>query len=711
MKNFRSHPGCNRKLIVVALLSALGGAAYADDQEIAQLTKPSSEVSLGVGTVAGNTGDRALFGQYSGWRKNDTGLLLDGEVILRDDATGTWTVAKAYNFGLDNRELSLLQQKQGDWKVSLDYSELVRRDPNKYISSVNGIGSTTPVVAGKAGLQGDVSLSTTRKGFTLSGEKWLTSDLLFDASYKTESKEGARNFSVGNYCSNIIGGYKCASTVGAILFLPEPINSRTHQIEAKLSFSADKLNLNAGYYGSIYKNENSLLTPTILTSAYDAVAYPGAAALVGLLQSPVALPPDNEAHQVFVAGNYAFRPWLRGNFNVAYTHATQNEAFPAAVASASLPGNFGAVVNSYLVFAGVTAKPIPKLSMLANWRYEDVQDKTPLALYNGTYTNALSSNTKVNGKAEASYQLPDNYRVTAGGDYAYVRYGRPVDTTQIPTGSLTSVREWTEEGTLRAELRRSMSETFNMALGVSHSKRNGEHWLNLNKAGYPRARWVDIYTANGAFPTTMMDRKRDAVKLSADWNPTNALSIQLSVDNGKDKYTGETQKGMHDTGSQNYGLDASLKLSDDWKLNAHANYAKQTLHVDHSYGYMAALDDASSSLGVGFTGKMAKGFDVGGDYSLLNDTNRYNLNSANADAPGVLPDVTYRTARLKLFGVYGLDANSDVRVDLIHQNTKFNDWTWGYNGVPYALGDGTTVVNQPKQTVTYLGARYVYKFR
>ncbi len=47
---------------------------------------------------------------------------------------------------------------------------------------------------------------------------------------------------------------------------------------------------------------------------------------------------------------------------------------------------------------------------------------------------------------------------------------------------------------------------------------------------------------------TLMDRKRDKLKLSVDWMPTEELSLQFMVEDGKDKYTAPTEKGLRDTG-------------------------------------------------------------------------------------------------------------------------------------------------------------------
>ena len=697
--------GFSQKLLVVALLAALGpmGAAHAEDDEILDLIKPGSTASLGLGVLSSNSGNRTIFGQYNGWSREGGGLLLDLDIVKRDDATGLWTTIDGRNLGQDNRELSFSQQKQGNWKYAVGYSELVRHDPRTINTGLTGAGTSTPTVTalGAVGTGADLNLDLKRKGFTLSGEKWLGPNLMVEASFKSQDKDGARRSGIGGYCSKAITGPYCLTTAGALLMLPEPINSTTQQFDAKLNYSGDKYLVTAGYYGSFFKNENGSLNPTITGNLWPSA-----------LSSNVALPPDNQAHQFYVSGNYAFTPTTRANFNVSQTHATQDQDFAGMglTAAAGLPSNLGGVVDSTVAYVGLTAKPMAKLSVRANWRYEDIKDKTPLAAYNGANANnALNSSEKVNGKAEATYQLPENFRVTVGGDYAYVERSQP--SNLIPYTSMTSVREWAEEAGGRIELRRSMSDTLNAAVSVMHSERNGEHWLNLDPSAryptlYEKVRWADIYSAEGTFPVTMMDRKRDMVRISADWMPTDKLSLQFTLDDGKDKYDAPTTKGFHDTGMRSFGVDAALMLSDDWKLTGYLNQSEQTLHVDHKSGYIAELEDTSTSAGIGVRGTY-KGFELGADLSYLDDSNRYGLASGNAESAGVLPDVTYRVTSLNLFGKYALRKNADLRVDLVHQRVKFDEWTWAN----FAYSDNTTVSMQPNQNVTFLGLRYVYKFR
>jgi len=712
MKNQKKQFGISQKLLAFSVL-AVFGAAHAEEDEVAQLTQPHSSVGVGAGVVSGDSNDRTIFGQYNGMRKDSSYLLLDFNVIKRDDATGLWTTFQGNHLGLDNRDLSFSQNKQGDWKYSVGYSELVRHDPRTINTGLQGAGTTTPTVVGLAapGTGADLNLEIKRKALSLGGEMWLTPNLMFEVTAKNEDRNGARLSGVGIACMPPgFSSIPCASLSAAMLMLPEPINSTTKQIEAKLNYSAEKFLVSGGYYGSFFTNANGSLNPVVNSAGLvnpDGTPLTNGAALAGYLQQPVALPPDNQAHQLYLSGNYAFTPTTRSTFKYAYTHATQNEDFASMGLTGAPAGvsNLGGVLDSNVAQLGLTARPMAKLFMLGDLHYEDKADKTPLALYDGAYTNDVNSSKKFTGKVEASYQLPDNLRATLGIDYASVHRDRPVSTAAIwnaAVNPLTGLREDTKEIGYRAELRRSMTETFNAGLSYVHSKRDGGSWIRIGPSN-----------PTGTYPMTMMDRTRDKVKLSADWMPTSTLSLQFMAESGKDSYTGPIDKGLRDTGMSSYGVDAALSLNDKWKLTGYVNQSSQTQHVDYDSGYLAELANANTTMDIGVVGKPTGKLEMGGDLSYMEDRNQYQQSMATGAAivGGGLPDVTYRTTSLKLYGKYALASNAGIRVDLVHQSVRFNEWTWGYNGTPFAYSDNSTVSMQQNQSVNFLGASYNYQFR
>lgn len=726
MKTSIQQLGFKQTLIAVAVMATCG-SVHAEDDEVAALIKPDrASVSVGVAGVSGDHRDRSLWGQYNGMRKDDAYFLLDFDYLTRDDQTGTWINLYGRNLGLDTRELGGVWNKQGDWKVSLDYSEIIKRDPRTINTFISGGGSTTPTVnaAGTPGTGTDLNLDLKRKRTTVGIDKQLGRGLQLSASFRNEDKDGARLFGKGFQCGtrgtvlNWPATGICTGSNWALLMLPEPIDSNTKQVDIKLNFVREKLALTAGYYGSFYSNSYETLSPQGVATA-DFSADPGIRNILGM---PLALPPDNEAHQFYVAGNYGFTQNTRATFKTSYAIATQDDTFPAVFLADSPTGNLDGEVTNFKAQLGLTSRPLPKLYLNANVRYEDKQDNTPTAYYSElgqlpaptptSYTNNPSSSQRLVGKLEGTYQLPYGLSGTLGIDYEKIDRDLPVATAE--PGGLSVLREQTEEISYRAELRRSISETLNGSISYVRSERDGSDWyqvatgLVLPESSLP---------ANQTYVSTYGDRERDKVRLTADWTPAERLALQFVADYGKDKYTSggaTTDRGLRDTDLSFYSIDATYQLADAWKLIGYVSYGDQTIHVNHSTGYRLALNDRTDTVGLKLNGQWSERMSVGAGLSYTNDRNRYQQLQAMGLSPG-LPDVVFRQTELSLFGNYALDKLSSIRVDLVHVRSKLDEFTWDCATcspeTPFTYSDGTTVSLQPDQNVTFLGARYIYKFR
>jgi len=71
----------------------------------------------------------------------------------------------------------------------------------------------------------------------------------------------------------------------------------------------------------------------------------------------------------------------------------------------------------------------------------------------------------------------------------------------------------------------------------------------------------------------------------------------------------------------------------------------------------------------------------------------------------------FRKTLVSLYGLFTLNKNADIRVDVANQKTKYSDWVWGTPNAPFVFSDNTSVKQQVDQTVTFVGVTYVYKFR
>ena len=762
MTTYNKFTVLGRGAVVLAALSIVG-AAYADDEDIAKLTKPESAIGVGAAAVSGDPKERAIWGQYNGMREQDGYFLLDLDFIKRDAATGKWTNIMGRNLGLDTRELGFATGTQGDWKVGLDYSELVHREIRTINTGEAGAGSTTPTVVRLAapGTGSELNNEMKRQKIGVDLDKWINPTLQVQFNFKNEDKDGSRLWGRGYDCASYVClGQLPATNTGApttrqrwaVLMLPEPVNSNTKQIEAKLNYLGKQLALTGGYYGSFFTNYNGNLTasvPNVLNSPVGAPApLSGAAAggmsLQNVLQTPMALAPDNQAHQLYLTGNYAFTPTTRSNFKLAYTHATQDEDFGGAGLFGAPAGvtNLGGKVDTTLAQFGMTARPLPKLSLLGNVRYEDRKDKTPIQQYNientTLWNNSHDSRKKLDAKLEGSYLLPGNTRGTLGIDYNSIDRELPTATSVLIAG-LSGLREKNEEWGYRAELRRSVSDTLTGAISYGQSRREGSDWWNtcgngpiafptnlncpagaLGALSYGGTYPADqLWQRTSIFPYMFADRTRQKLRATADWAATERLGVQFIVENSSDHYGSPTTKGLRDGRMILYSVDASYALSDAWKLTAYASRGDQVMRVDHSTGYLEDMSDVNDAIGIGLVGKPSGRYEFGGNISYINDKNAYgtmaDFGASAANQAQVaafdLPSVVYRETRLNLYGKYALNKQSDIRLDFGYADYYFSEWAWGASGVPFTYQDNTTVGMNPRQQVAYIGARYIYRMQ
>ena len=667
---------------LAAALMAIYSPGYAQTtDEVTELITPSSTISLGISSLDAGA---PRFGQYTGVRSVGAMGNLDVDIVTRDEATGTWFKATGNNLGQDNRDMRISHERQGDWAYYLDYSQTPRYEPYTVKSSATGIGSANLGVAGSAALvEVPVQLKTTREMIGLGYSKQLGRGFDVQVKLRNEEKNGMRLFARGT-----TGG------AGLFQFTPEPIHSATTQLETLVGYSGERLQLSAGYYGTAYDNRNTALLVSTMSA--------GAAGLAGF--TPIGLPPDNQSHQFSLAGGYDFTKTTHGTFKVAYSQATQKDAFVAQ----ALPGNtdFGGRVDTTLVQMGVTSRPIAKLSLLANLRYEDRDDKTPVLLYNNlaiaTSTfdgaNEPRSIKTTAGKLEASYQLPMQYRLTGGVDYEE----KLRNTSRV---RIVSYREKVQETSGRLELKHTMSDTVTGAVAVIQSDRRGTGFVNtvLNNG---------TAGSNLIAPINLADRTRNKTRVSLNWTPSDAWSFQFMADEARDDYDQRTAAafGIREGEAKNYAIDASYAITDAWQATAWTSTAdyrsKQATQTSTAQPWAANLTNVTNAYGLGLRGKVSSRMEFGGDISRSIIRDEYQQVALAGAAIASLPDISTQLSSIKLFGTYAVDKRSTLRIDYVYDRYESNDWTWS----TFTYTDGTTVRQSPNQEVNFVGLSYHYKF-
>lgn len=689
----------NRKIFLplgataTVALAALGSAGAAEVDEFTELTRPESTISIGIGQV---TQDNQRFGQYTGLNGEGAYGLIDLDLVQRDDETGTWLRFNGRNLGLNNRELRFEHDRQGDWGYFIDVSQTPRYDPFTVTTRLAGIGTTTQTIAGSATPR-EYQLKTERDTVTLGLSKALSDVLGLQVRYRTEEKDGERLWGQG--------------TFGTWRFLTDPIDQTTRQVDATFSYTTGALQLSGGYYGTSFENRNNLLNVT------------GATLFTG--SNELALPPDNESHQLHLAGGYNFSKTTRGTFKLAYGRITQDESF-ATTPIAGAPGSLDGRIDTALVQAGLTARPMPKLSLRANLRYEDRDDKTPVYLYFpshvSTPTTATSDGSNeprdiktTSGKLEASYLLPMALRLTGGVDYVE-------KTRNSPPVRSVSFRETTDETSLRAELRRSISETLTGAVSYIHSNRDGSEWLLSTFVDSS----VTATSSNQVAPLHLADRDRDMWRLVLNWMPTDPLSVNLRLDLARDEYSGRgisvVDQAVREGRAENYALDVAYIFTDEVSATAWYSVNDTSLESQQcrsSNGDVCTpgtqqvwgsnLRNLADSYGLGLRAALTSKIELSAELSNSKVLDEMELESIAGTAVSPIDTITTRVTSLNLSVKYALQRNAGVRVMYIYDRFRTDDWTlanWNYSPAE----GGTTVLQEPKQRVSFIGVSGYYQW-
>jgi MtrB/PioB family decaheme-associated outer membrane protein len=701
--------GVPLRTLCLAMATVFSTAAIAEEDDIVtRLIKPESSFSFGVGNVST---DRGRFGTYNGLDRDGAIVMGEFSLINRNDETGTWTRASGRNLGLDaTRQLNAEYERQGSWRTAIDFGQTTRVTPYNVLTGLTGIGSAQQVVPSAPTPGTSNTLSLERQKTVFEASAIFLTNFEFKLKLQNEEKDGSRLFGRGT--TGGTGGHE---------FLAEPINSTTRQIDAVLDYTGEKLQLSGGYYGSFYENHN----PALEVSG----GRPGFANF-----NNIALPPDNSAHQFHLAGGYQFAKTTRGSFKIAKTKAIQDDSFINVLPLSNNSGrtDLGGQVDTTLVFLGLTSRPITNLSLLANLRYEDRDDKTSVAQYltsgvTGTAStdgfNEPRSLTVKSGKLEGTYRLPAGFRLTGGVDVEQKE-------RSMAGVRIVGYRQKTDETTYRVEVKRTMAETMSGSLALLHSKRDGSDYRSLVTANgttpYPNYSGLSADRGGLIQPVYMADRERDKVRLAMDWSPLEPLSLQFMVEGSRDNYAdgrGTPNVGARKGDAQLYSIDAAYKVNDQWKLNGWLTRTESGMEQatianagndSQALLWSANQKNTVDSYGLGVRGKLLSGrVDVGGDYVFAYDKTKYNQGRENytpftsATTVSNLPDITNRLSSLRLFSSFAYDKATSFRLDYMTDKRRTDDWTWS----DWTYTDGTQVILRPDQRSHFVGLSVRYAFR
>jgi predicted porin len=303
-----------------------------------------------------------------------------------------------------------------------------------------------------------------------------------------------------------------------------------------------------------------------------------------------------------------------------------------------------------------------------------------------------------------------------------VPFGNLDATGTFDTQRYVPWRSEMDETTWRLLARRSLSETVNGAIGFAHSKRDGSEFTRTNEA-----------ESDEINPIHIADRDRNKVTFMVDWTPTQPLTLTFNAAYAKDEYGHSDTRpyGLREGTATLFSIDAAYTLAEQWQLHAWytRDHTKAEQHAQRAATGTAGaaekeaeLEDIGNSVGAGVRGVLMPRVRVGSDVLYSRNVNRYpetvTLTTAGTVYPagitGPLPDIESTLVRIKLYAIYALEKNSDIRIDYIHERWKTDDWSYLFaDGNTFIYGtttDGTRVVQGPRQISNFIGLRYIYRF-
>ena len=651
--------------VVAAFAIGTGSHALAQDQagqDGGFKILPQSAIDVGTTGVAGDT---RYFGMFNGMTEDGIYANANADLALRDDATGTWLWFAANNLGLDNREFRFEHERQGDWKYFIDFSQFTQRNPLQITTGLTGIGEPVQAVSGTT--PREVDLETGRNGIKLGFGKRFGRNMDLKVGFRNEQKRGERQWGAQGFN-----------------FITEPVDFVTREVTATSSYTGKRLQLTGGYIGSFFVNDNEVLDNDSS-------------------QPRIALPPDNEAHQVHLAGAYAVAPATRATFKVSYGLAIQNEGFFTAPTFA---GNdrrdLGGRVDTTLAQVGLSARPMPKLAINAKLRYEDRDDRTERTQYitaSGTRSgfNIPFSRTTMKGDLEASYTLPKRFRLI--GRVKQENWNR-----SKPLLRQASFRDDTYETSLEIELRRALVDNLGGSVAYTRSMRNGSEWHDGTDAR------IDAIN--------LADRDRDKLRLSLSWAPREKFSAQLRLEYSADTYDSRPL-GPRSGSMLMASIDMGYQLSRHWNVSAWTSF--NDLRLDQASNgdgtdaggggvtdedWAADLHHLGASVGFAVRGRLMDRLTTGAEVQYSTDRSKHELTGLEASVIPNLPDIRYQQASVGLFLDYKLSTNGRVRLNYGYSRISAQDWTWQ----TWTYADGTTVGIPEREDTHFIGIAYSHRW-
>ena len=611
----------------------------------------SGELNLGMGYVSD---DSFKFGEYTGLNEKGPYAIVDARLNYRNE-DARYLDLWVDDLGLDSRSLLIEGGRQGSFDLFLSYDEIPQYTSDSASTPYRGndsdtltlpsnwvrAGSTAGMTELDASLQ-ELDLGTKRKRLGAGIELKTESPWEYSVEVRRDDKQGKKR-SGGSFFFNSAQ-------------LVEPVDYITDEIDAAVAYTGREWNARFSYYGSVFTNANEGLT-------WDN-AYTGAD------QGQLALPPDNEFHQLSLSLAYEIsdRHHLSADFaagrmeqNAAFLDATKNEplnvALPADSADAEVE-----TANARLKLISLATD---KLRLTAEYSHDDRDNKTPQREYDWVKTDTAPAEPRTNQPYDITRDT-----LSLQADYSYargIRLGLGFERDDIER-TLQEVDK-TREDTLSASLRVRNIDNLFVEFKLALSDRDGSEYRQLTSTDAPQNPLLAKYN--------LADRDRASVGMYANVAPSPYYNIGVSIDASSDSYD-KSVLGLTESSSTSVNLDVSTMPWESTTIFVFlgtevidSEQAGSSSYADPDW--FANNSDRFDTLGFGVTHVLIEDkLNIGADYTYASSTGKIAVDNGAAADP--FPDLRTRLNSIRLYADYRLDENLSLRMAYWHESYDVSDW-------------------------------------
>ena len=661
------------QLFLLSLLSALSAAAAAADGvggagqasvDTSQWKCESCKFEQGVsGTLDLGVGDvshkSSKFGEYNGLNKKGGFVIGDGAVRARGE-DGTYWNLNASNLGLHTRSLDAEGGRQGSYKLLFKYDEVLHSlsdsaqtpfagNGGTFLTLPAGFPAATTAAMPLAGTLRQIDLGTQRTRLGV-GASWTpVRDWEYGVSFRREAREGTKR---------IAGAFFINSAQ-----LVEPVDFLTHQLDASASYTGAKWQAKLAYYGSTLRNSNDSLNWQNPFSFLP--GFPGAGS------GQLALPPDNQFHQVLASAGYQISERTRASADIAVGRMTQNDGFLGSTQNVTLavPALPGSSLNGRADTLDANLKLssalTDRLRLNAAYIYNDRDNQTPQAMYSMVSTDMFAGAPRTNlpyGFTQEKFKLSADYKVLAN--------------TKVFAGVDSESRKRTfqevdrsREDTVWGKITSRVLDKADLSLKFAHGERRNSAYQVVPGIAPPENPLLRKYN--------MASRTRETVALRADVAVAENVNIGFGVDTSNDDYLDSTI-GLLSGRDLNLNGDVSVILTQDTSLHLFANH--QEIKSRQAGSQTFSIPDLSGEnkdridffcIGLKHVAIKDK-LDIGADYGSSRSKGEISVNTGALNP--AFPNLSTTLDSLKLYASYRLKDNVSLQASYWHERYDSNNW-------------------------------------